>query len=300
MKLVECVPNFSEGRRPDVIEAIVASIQQVSGVNVLDLHTDADHNRSVVTFAGTPDAVVEAAFQAVAQAAALIDLDDHHGEHPRIGATDVVPFVPLAGATMADCVALAQQLGERVGRELNIPVYLYEAAATRPERQNLALLRQGNYEGLKVEIASNPDRQPDFGPAHLGKAGATVIGARIPLIAYNVYLTTDDVDIARRIARDIRFSGGGLANVKALGMLVKGRAQVSMNLTDYTQTPIHRVVELIRREAQRYGVGIHHAELVGLIPQAALMDAARWYLQLDDFNTDQILETRLLQTHDRG
>lgn len=293
MKLVECIPNFSEGRRQHVIEAIVDSIRSVPGIKVLDLHTDADHNRSVVTFVGAPDAVLQAAFSAIAQAAAHIDMDAHSGEHPRIGAADVVPFVPLAGMTMDECVAMARQLGERVARELDIPVFLYEAAATRPDRQNLANLRKGEYEGLKAEIATNPDRQPDFGPALLGKAGAVVIGARPPLIAYNIYLTTDDVEIAKRIARDVRFSGGGLAYLKALGMLVKGRAQISMNLTDHTQTPLARVVEMIRREAQRYGVGIHHAELVGLIPQSALIDAARWYLQLDEFESDQILETRL-------
>lgn len=300
MKLVECIPNFSEGRRAEIIEAIVESIRRVPGVSVLDLHSDTDHNRSVVTFVGVPDAVLEAAFASIAQAAALIDMDAHQGEHPRIGAADVVPFVPLSGVTMADCVGMARTLGERVGRELNIPVYLYEAAAARPNRQNLANLRRGEYEGLKVDILTDPDRQPDYGPAALGKAGATVIGARPPLIAYNVYLTTDDVDIARRIARNIRYSGGGLANVKALGMFVKGRAQISMNLTDHTQTPIARVVEMIRREAQRYGVGIHHAELVGLIPQVALIDAACWYLQLDEFENDQVLETRLYAALHRG
>ena len=291
--LVECIPNFSEGRRTEVIQAIADAIREVPNVHVLDIHSDADHNRSVITFAGPPEPVAEAAFAAIRQAAAQIDMDAHCGEHPRIGAADVVPFVPLEGVTMEECVELARGLGKRVGEELGIPVYLYEAAATRPERTNLENLRRGEYEGLKESLGKDPDRAPDFGPLRLGKAGATVIGARAPLIAYNVYLTTDQVEIAKKIAQAIRQSSGGFRFVKALGLLVGGRAQVSMNLTDHTQTPVQRVQEVIRREAERYGVGIHHAELVGLIPQAALVDAARWYLQLDPFEPDQILETRL-------
>jgi glutamate formiminotransferase/formiminotetrahydrofolate cyclodeaminase len=247
----------------------------------------------VLTFAGPPDGVEEAAFRAIRTAARLIDLDMHGGEHPRIGATDVCPFVPLSGATMDDCIALARRLGERVGKELDIPVYLYEAAATRPDRVNLEDIRRGQYEGLKTEITTNPNRQPDFGPARLGKAGATVIGARSPLIAFNVYLTTDDVSLAKKIAKAVRHSSGGLRYVKAAGFLVEGRAQVSMNLTNFGETPVARVVEAVRREAQRYGVAIHHSELVGLIPQAALIDAAVWYTQLDGFRADQVLETRL-------
>jgi len=291
--LVECVPNFSEGRRPEVIESIEAPIRAVAGVHVLDRHTDADHNRTVITFAGPPGPVAQAAFAAIARAAELIDLDQHRGEHPRIGATDVVPFVPLSGVTMQECVDLARGLGERVGRELGIPVYLYEAAATRPDRVNLENHRRGEYEGLKEAIERDPERAPDFGPSRLGKAGATVIGARAPLIAYNVYLTTSDVEIARKIARTIRHSSGGFPYLKALGLLVEGRAQVSMNFTDFTQTPLHPVVELIRREAERYGAAVDHSELVGLIPQAALIDAARWYLQLDRFQPEQVLEARL-------
>jgi glutamate formiminotransferase len=291
--VVECVPNFSEGRRAEVVELIADAISAIPGAVVLDCHIDADHNRSVITFVGSPEAVSEAAFAAIAKAGELIDLNVHHGEHPRIGAADVVPFVPISGVTMEECVALARRLGERVGRELEIPVYLYEFAATRPERQNLAHIRQGGYEVLKDTIATDPTRAPDFGPARVGKAGATVIGARPPLIAFNIYLTTDDVEIAKKIALTVRHSGGGLAHVKALGMLVKGQAQVSMNFTDYTRTPIHQAVEMIRREAARYGVAVHHSELVGLIPQAALIDAARWYLQLDEFTPEQILETRL-------
>ncbi|HLE15113.1 MAG TPA: glutamate formimidoyltransferase [Anaerolineales bacterium] len=291
--LVECVPNYSEARRPEVVEAILASIRAVPGVRVLDRHSDLDHNRTVFTFVGSPVAVEEAAFQSIATAARLIDLDQHTGEHPRIGATDVVPFVPLAEVSMQDCVEIARRLGQRVGDELGIPVYLYEQAATRPERQNLENLRKGQYEGLKEDILTNPERAPDFGPARLGPAGATVIGARPFLIAYNVYLTTSEVAIAERIARAIRHSSGGLRYVKALGLLVDGRAQVSMNLTDFRKTPVARAVELIRREAARYGVEIHHSELVGLIPQDAIVEAARWYLQLDQFEPEQVLERRL-------
>jgi glutamate formiminotransferase/formiminotetrahydrofolate cyclodeaminase len=291
--LIECIPNFSEARRPEVIGQIVAAIQSVSEVQLLDRSSDLDHNRTVLTFAGSPAGVEEAAFRAIQAAAELIDLDQHTGEHPRIGATDVVPFVPLNGATMEDCIAIAKRLGERVGGELNIPVYLYEAAASRPERTNLENIRKGQYEGLKTEIESNPERTPDFGPGKLPKAGATVIGARNPLIAFNVYLTTDDVGIAKRIAKAVRQSTGGFRYVKGLGLLVDGRAQVSMNLTNFRETPIARVVEFIRREAQRYGVGIHHCELVGLIPQEALVDAAVWYTQLDQFDKAQVLESRL-------
>jgi glutamate formiminotransferase/formiminotetrahydrofolate cyclodeaminase len=291
--LIECVPNFSEARRPEVVEAIQVAIQSVPTVRVLDRHSDLDHNRTVITFVGTPAGVEEAAFQAISRAAELINLEDHTGEHPRIGATDVVPFVPISGVSMAECVEIARRLGKRVGEELNIPVYLYEQAANRPDRQNLENLRRGQYEGLKIDIETNPERLPDFGPAHLGPAGATVIGARPFLIAYNVYLTTDEVAIAEKIARAVRHSSGGLRYLKALGLLVDGRAQVSMNLTDFHKTPIARVQELIRREAARYGVGIHHSELVGLIPQDALVEAAVWYLQLDQFNLEQILEKRL-------
>jgi glutamate formiminotransferase/formiminotetrahydrofolate cyclodeaminase len=236
---------------------------------------------------------LEAAFSAVKTAAKLIDLETHQGEHPRIGATDVVPFVPLSGVTMDDCVEMAHQLGKRVSDELDIPVYFYERAAVRSDRVNLEDIRRGGYEKLKQAISADPDRAPDFGPARLGSAGATVIGARPPLIAFNVYLSTDDVTIAKKIARTVRYSSGGLRYVKALGMLVEGRAQVSMNLTDFTQTPIARVVEAIRHEAQRYEVDIHHSELVGLIPLAAVVDATQSYLQLDQFNPDQVLETRM-------
>lgn len=293
--LVECIPNFSDARRPEVVEAILAAITAVPDVHVLDRHSDLDHNRTVVTFVGSPAAVEEAAYQGIARAAQLIDLNLHTGAHPRMGATDVVPFVPISDITMQDCVEMARRLGKRVGDELNIPVYLYEEAATRPERQNLENIRRGQYEGLKEEMGTNPERDPDFGPRQVGPAGGTVIGARAPLIAFNVYLTTNEVSIAQRIAKAVRHSSGGLRYAKAMGVMVEGRAQVSMNLTNYRQTPLARVVELVRREAQRYGVGIHHTELVGLLPQESLTNAALWYLQLDDFEPDQILESRLYE-----
>jgi glutamate formiminotransferase/formiminotetrahydrofolate cyclodeaminase len=295
--LIECIPNFSEARRPEVIDQIAAAITSVEEVRLLNRSSDLDHNRTVLTFAGPPFAVEEAAFRAIQTAAELIDMNYHTGEHPCIGAADVVPFVPLSDATMEECIEMATRLGERVGNELSIPVYLYEAAATRPERVNLENIRKGQYEGLKSEIETNPDRAPDYGPSELGSAGATVIGARNPLIAFNVYLTTDDVDIARKIAKAIRHSSGGLRYVKALGLLVEGRAQVSINLTNYRETPVARVVEMIRLEAARYGVGIHRSELVGLIPQDALTDAAVWHLQLDQFDKAQILESLLYDAH---
>jgi glutamate formiminotransferase/formiminotetrahydrofolate cyclodeaminase len=291
--LIECIPNFSEARRPEVMDAIIDAILSVSGVNVLDRHSDIDHNRTVVTMVGTPDAIEEAAYQSIKKAQELIDLNEHTGAHPRIGATDVVPFVPISDVTMGECVELARRLGKRVGEQLSIPVYLYEEAATRPERQNLENIRKGQYEGLKEEIETNVDRKPDFGPAKLGTAGATVIGARAPLIAFNIYLNTSDISIAQKIAKAVRNSSGGLRFVKAMGVLVEGLAQVSMNLTNFSKTPIPRVVEMVRSEAQRYGVGIHHSELVGLIPQAALVDTAVWYTQLDEFDPQQILESRL-------
>ena len=291
--LVECVPNFSEGRRPEVVDAIRQVIAEIKGVYVLDHHSDEDHNRSVITFVGSPDGVEEAAFQGIKIASTLIDLNEHEGEHPRIGATDVVPFVPISGVSMQDCVEMAKRLGERVGSELNIPVYLYERAATRPERKRLENIRRGEYEGLKQEIGTDPEREPDYGPLELGPAGATVIGAREFLIAYNVYLTTDDKTVADKIARAVRRSSGGLRYVKALGMLVDGRAQVSMNLTNFHRTPMARVVEFIRGEARRYGVAVHHSELVGLIPQEALVDAAVWYMQMDQFDPEQVLEQKM-------
>jgi len=293
--LVECIPNFSEARRPEVVKQIIDSIISVPGVHVLDHHSDLDHNRTVVTYIGNPKSVEEAAFLAIKTASKLIDLDQHTGEHPRLGATDVVPFVPISDVTMQECVEIARRLGKKVGEELNIPVFLYEEAASVPEKQNLENIRSGQYEKMRTEIGKTPVKTPDFGPMEVGKAGATVIGARQPLIAFNIYLTSNDVSIAQKIARAVRHSSGGLRFVKGMGILVEGKAQVSMNLTNFKKTPVARVVEFVRREAERYGVAIHHSELVGLIPQDALSDAAQWYIQLDDFNNEQILEQRLFQ-----
>lgn len=292
--IVESVPNFSEGRRPDVIQAIVAAYSSVDGARVIDYSSDADHNRSVVTMVGAPDAVSEALFRGIAKAAELIDMTVHEGEHPCIGATDVVPFIPISGVTMAECANLARSLAQRAGADLGIPTYLYAEAAARPDRVILADIRKGNYPGLKADLdAGKTERLPDFGPATLGTAGATVIGARQFLIAYNIYLTTGDVEIAKAIAKAVRHSTGGMRYLQAMGVLVEGRAQVSMNFLDYTKTPLARVTELVRREAARYGAGIQSAELIGLIPQQALLDAAQWYLQLDNLKPESVLEWHL-------
>lgn len=292
-KIVECIPNFSDARRPEVVNQIVAAVAAGQGIRILDTHSDTDHNRTVLTFVGEPTAVEEAAYQGIAKAAVLIDLNQHQGEHPRIGATDVVPFVPISGVTMTECVEMAKRLGKRVAEELKIPVFFYEEAAVRQDRRNLEDIRKGEFEGLKEVIVSDPYREPDLGPKALGTAGATVIGARQPLIAYNIYLTTSDVSIAEKIARRVRNSTGGFRFVKAMGVLVNGLAQVSMNLTNYKRSPMAQVTEFVRREAERYGTGIHHSELVGLIPEQALSNAAQYYLQLDAFDHDQILENKL-------
>ncbi len=291
--IVACVPNFSEGRRAEVIQALCAAVQSVAGAVLLDQHTDSDHNRTVLTIAGHPEAVLEAAFRAIREAVERIDLRQHRGVHPRLGAADVVPFVPLAGITLEDCVRLAHRLGARVGQELGIPVYLYEAAATCPERLRLEDIRRGQYEGWQARIGSDPAWQPDYGPAQIGPAGATVIGARYSLIAYNIYLDTDDVSVARAIARKIRASSGGLPAVKALGLPVAGRAQVSINLTDYRQTSLLTVTEAVRREAEAFQTCIHHTELVGLVPREAILATAAQALQLEAFRRDKILEERL-------
>lgn len=296
-KLVECVPNFSEGRRPEVIEAILAEIKSVPGVLLLDREMDADHNRAVVTFVGGPEEAKAAAFKAIAKATELIDMEKHQGEHPRMGATDVVPFIPISEVTQRDCVVLAEQLGKEVGEKLQIPVYLYEAAATRPERQNLADVRRGEYEGIKAEIQTDPDRKPDFGPTRTHpSAGAIAIGARMPLIAFNVYLGTPYVGIAKKIAKSIRFSGGGFRFCKALGFEIKERklAQISMNLVNYKKTTIFRVFEMIKCEAERYGVPVISSEIVGLTPQDALLEVAEYYLRLENFQKNQVLENKLM------
>lgn len=294
-QLVECVPNFSNGRDPEIYNAIADAIRTVRSVRVLNVSADRDHNRTVITFVGSPADAEEAAFRGIAKAAELINLDLHEGEHPRIGATDVCPFIPVKNTTIQDCIEIANRLGQRVGAELGIAVYLYGDAATQPERKNLSAIRKGQYEKWKEEIGQNPERDPDFGPAEPKTWGATVIGVRPFLIAYNIYLNSDNVEIADEIARAVRFSSGGLRFVQAKGFLVEGQAQVSMNLTNFDKTPIYRVQEMVKREAERYGLVITKAELVGLIPQAALMASAKYYLQLDEMNDGQVLEYRLLE-----
>ena len=293
MSLVECVPNFSEGRDVAKVEAIIAAMK-IDGVYLLDKEMDADHNRCVITLVGDRDAIAEAAIRGVGKAAELIDLTKHQGAHPRVGASDVVPFIPIEGVSLEDCVAIARHVGAEIWKRYKVPVYLYEAAATKPERQNLENIRRGQFEGLRTEVATNPERRPDFGEAALhSTAGATVVGARKPLIAYNVYLNTSDVEIAKKIGKAVRFSSGGLRYVKSMGVLVRGLAQVSMNLTDYEQTPIARVFEFVKREAARYGVMPVSSEIIGLIPKKALEEAAEWFLQVENFDSSLILENRL-------
>jgi len=296
--IVESVPNFSEGRDAAKVDAIVEAIRSVRGIAILDRELDADHNRSVITFAGPATSVVEAAFRGVERATALIDLRHHTGVHPRIGAADVVPFIPVEGVTLDDCVRLANELAQRLWERLHVPVYLYEAAARRPDRVNLENIRRGQFEGLREEVRTNPDRRPDFGDAELHpSAGATVVGARKFLIAYNINLNTADVEIAKRIAKAIRFSSGGFRYVKSMGVPLASRnlAQVSMNLTDFEQTPIHRVFEAVRAEAARYGASIVGSEIVGLIPKRALEMTAEWYLQVENFHPSLVLENRLAE-----
>jgi glutamate formiminotransferase/formiminotetrahydrofolate cyclodeaminase len=295
-ELIECVPNFSEGRNKSVVTAISAEISRDRSIRLLDQEMNADHNRSVVTFVGEPEAVLEAAIRGVKKAAELIDLRQHRGEHPRMGATDVLPFVPVGSSKLDRCVELARRAGERIGTELGIPVYLYEAAATRPGRQNLADVRRGEYEGISKELGTNPERDPDFGPKAIhATAGAIAVGARLPLLAFNVNLGTKDVEIAKKIAKAIRFQTGGLRYVKALGFELheRGIAQVSMNLVNTWGTPVHRVFAMIREEAERYGVPIVGSEIVGLVCQDALIDVAEHSLRLESFSREQILENRL-------
>ena len=295
-RIVECIPNFSEGRRPEVIEEIVRAIESIQGAVLLDHESDPNHNRSVVTFVASPEQVVDAAIAAARRASELIDLTKHAGEHPRMGATDVIPFVPISGITMDDCVQIANQCGRRMWEELQIPVYLYEKAAKLPERENLAAVRKGQFEGIRDEIESLPFRKPDFGdPRVHPTAGITAVGARPPLIAYNVNLGTDNIEIANKIARAVRHQTGGLRYVKALGFDLKDRGivQVSMNMVNYEGTPLHRAFEMIKREAERYGVPVVGSEIVGLVPQRALDAAGDFYLQLENFTDNQILENRL-------
>jgi len=304
MKLVECVPNFSEGRRPEVVAAIRDAIASVDGVTILDVSSDASHNRTVVTFVVTAETAVAAAFAGIAKAAELIDLTRHQGEHPRLGATDVVPFVPLEawGSTMHDCIALARELGARVARELSIPVYLYERAATRPDRENLADVRRGEFEGLRDEIATNSARVPDFGEACVhATAGATVIGARPFLVAYNVYLgPATNLQVAKDVAKAVRGSSGGLRYVKALGLEVDGQAQVSMNLVDTERTPMFRAYELVRNEAAAYGVAPTWSELVGLVPERALLEAGARHVQLRGFSPAMLVEHKVREAVQGG
>ena len=291
--LVECVPNFSEGRDKSKVDAIVDAMK-MEGVFLLDREMDADHNRCVITLVGEREAIQEAAIRGVGKAAELIDLTKHQGAHPRMGAADVVPFIPIDGVSIEDCVLMARHVGEEIWKRYQIPVYLYEAAAASPERQNLENIRRGQFEGIRADIATNPTRRPDFGePRVHPTAGATVVGARKFLIAYNVFLNTPDIEIAKRVAKAVRFSTGGLRFVKGAGFLVRGLAQVSMNLTDFEQTPIHRVFEVVRREAARYGALPVSSEIVGLIPKKALEAAAEWFLQVENFDPSMILENRL-------
>jgi glutamate formiminotransferase len=296
VELVECVPNFSEGRRPQVIEAIVAAAAGVAGVRVLDTHSDPDHNRSVLTYVAPPEAALEAGFAVVQEAVRRIDLREHSGEHPRMGALDVFPFIPLGEVTMARCVELARALGQRVASELRVPVFFYEEAATSEERRNLEKIRRKGFEELREMMGQDPTRAPDLGPPRVHEsAGAIAIGARQFLIAYNVYLATADPRLAKSIARRIRFSSGGLRYVKALGleMAGTGETQVSMNLTNFRASSIVTVMDLIRAEAARHGVAVTRSEVVGLIPLDALLDAAVAFLQLDGFKPEQVLERRL-------
>ncbi|HWJ21242.1 MAG TPA: glutamate formimidoyltransferase, partial [Gemmatimonadaceae bacterium] len=295
MKLIECVPNFSEGRRPEVIAAIRDAIAGVKGAAVLDVSSDASHNRTVITFVAPADVVADAAFAGIREARERIDLRQHSGEHPRIGAADVVPFVPLEGATMDDCVALARALGERVGRELDVPVYLYERAATRPERENLADVRRGEFEGLSTELGTNPARDPDFGPKRIHPTfGAVAIGARPFLVAYNVYLgPASNLAAAKEVAKAVRGSSGGLRYVKALGLEVDGQAQVSMNLVDTEKTPLFRAYEQVAAEARQQGVEPTWSEIVGLVPERVLLDAGVRHVRLKQFSFDQLLERKV-------
>ena len=301
-RIVECVPNFSEGRSAEVVGRLVEAVEAVEGALVLGRHVDPDHNRSVITFVAPPESVVEAALSVVARAAELIDLRLHTGQHPRLGATDVLPFIPLRGVTVEECVALAHEAGRRIARELGIPVYFYESAALRPERVNLADVRRGGFELLRDEIVSAPGRAPDEGPARLHEsAGACIVGVRPLLVAYNVNLRTNDLSVAKSIARAVRERGGGLPSLKALGfeLAARGVVQVSMNLTSYERTSLHEAFEAVRREAERLGVEILSSEVVGLVPQAALDRAAAHFLRLENYSPDLVLENRIADALER-
>jgi len=298
MPLIECVPNVSEGRRPEVVAAIVEAVRRVRGVRLLDASSDAAHNRTVLTLAGEAGALTAAVLALFEAAIGLIDLHTHRGGHPRFGAVDVVPFVPIEGVSMDACVALARDTAAAVAERFGVPVFLYEEAATRPGRVNLEAIRRGQFEGLAAKMA-DPDWAPDFGPPHPhATAGATAIGARMPLIAFNVNLATDRLDVATGIAAAVRHSSGGFRYVKAMGVRLEDRGivQVSMNVTNVEKTPIFRVFEAVRREAARYGVAVLESEIVGLVPSAALVSAAEYFLQLQGFSPRQVLETRLRES----
>jgi len=291
--LIECVPNFSEGRDAAKMEAVLAAMKR-PGVNLLDFEMDADHNRSVVTLVGERDPLIAAVLAGIGKAAELIDLNVQRGAHPRLGATDVVPFIPIEGVTLEDCVQMAKELAAKVWDEHHIPVYLYEAAAQKPERTNLENIRKGQFEAIREEMGKVEARRPDVGEPRIHPtAGAIVIGARKFLVAYNVFLQTKNVDIAKKVAKAVRYSSGGLRAVKGMGVEVRGQAQVSMNLTDTDLTPIARVFEYVKREAARYGVGVESSEIVGLIPKRSLEEAAEWFLQVENFDSSMILENRL-------
>ncbi|MDD2889674.1 MAG: glutamate formimidoyltransferase [bacterium] len=295
-KLVECVPNFSEGKSIEIIDKIVAEIVAIPDVKLTDKQMNADHNRAVITFVGTPEACKQAAFNACKCAMKLIDLRTHKGEHPRMGATDVIPFIPISDVTMEECVELSRSLAKEIAEKLNIPTYLYEESAATPERKDLAYIRKGEFEGLQKSIKTDPSRKPDFGPSELHpSAGATVVGARHYLVAYNINLNTNNLDIAKAIAKAIRFRDGGFKYVKALGFEIKERGivQVSINLTNYTGTPIFRVFEAVVREAERYGVSVTGSEVVGVLPLQAMVDVGNWYLKLENFSANQILEKKI-------
>src|SRR3954464_9151404 len=295
MRLVECVPNFSEGRRPEIVAKIRDAIAAVEGIAVLDVSSDASHNRTVITFVAPIEKAVEAAFAGIRTAREVIDLTKHSGEHPRMGAADVVPFIPLEGTTMEDCIVLARSLGDKVGKELGIPVFLYERAASRPDRENLADVRRGEFEGLRDEIGKNANRKPDYGPEKIhATAGATAIGARPFLVAYNIYLgDKSNVPVAKEVAKAVRGSSGGLRYVKGLGLEVDGQAQVSMNLVDTERTPLHRAFEMVRMEAEARGVSPTWSEIVGLKPERALLGTAARHVQLRNFSTEMVLEHRV-------
>lgn len=296
-RIIQCVPNFSEGRNKELIEKIVEEIRVIEEVKLLDYSMDKDHNRTVVTFIGEPEKVILAAFNACKAASELIDMRKHTGEHPRMGATDVIPLIPISDVTMEECVAFSETLGKRIGEELNIPVYLYEKSAKTLKRENLADIRRGQYEGMAAKIKEE-EWKPDFGPTELNvKSGVTAIGARMPLVAFNVNLDSKDINIAKKIAKAVRANGGGFKYCKALGIEIKERniVQVTMNMVDYTKTPLFRVFDAIEREARRYGVNVIGSEIIGLLPMEAMIDVADYYLRLENFDHNQILERRMME-----